>query len=391
MTEPVRGLHHLQGLDRYDTRTRKTVVCLPVTCEGRLIGKLWASAADNGISAGFYPKMDEEIFRDNISRLMGTGFWGDRLRESFQQGLLPRDGISRWIGEPEHPLYGGVAANARASAAGSSAELWRELNPGVALDPNPSYAPLVQDGEYPDGSRAHPPESAAPISTYPDEAVGELVFLAASLRGGIVGYVWASSADNAAGWLPLAEAGSDGVVAGALWRSRLMSAYSEGMAPLAALRRMRLLRNPAEDTFGRIEPDATEQRIASFQDLRILSGYNDGEHSIANEVPPLARTNAEARMYADLKECERCGKRGTTYRSSVIRSNGMLIGRYRGTCDHCQNPFQYDFRLPEHPLPTPTDGVLFGGAEPSVIFDPAIWLRLRHLRQSGTDGQQRTG
>ncbi|WP_157116550.1 hypothetical protein [Nocardia vaccinii] len=273
MTGPVpRGRYERQRT-QYDTRTRKPVIYLPVTCEGRLLGNLWASAADNGLSAGFDPKMDEEVFRDNISRLRGTGFWDDRLRESFQEGLLPREGIRRWIGEPAHPLYGGVAADARESTAGSSAELWSQLNPTVRLDPDSSYEPLVQDGEYPDGSRAHPPEPATPISTYPDEAVGELVFLAASLRGSVVGYVWAAAADNAAGWLPLAEAGPDGVVAGGLWRSRLMNAYSEGMAPLAALRRMRLLRNPAEDTFGRIEQDATEQRIASLQDLRILSGY----------------------------------------------------------------------------------------------------------------------
>ena len=94
-----------------------------------------------------------------------------------------------------------------------------------------------------------------------------------------------------------------------------------------------------------------------------------------SNVPPLSRTNAEARLFVDLKPCARCGERGATFRSSVIRSDGMLIGRYRGTCNHCQNPFEYDFRLPEQPLPPPTDGVLFGGAEPSVLLDPAIWLR----------------
>ncbi|MBY8855883.1 hypothetical protein K7711_05280 [Nocardia sp. CA2R105] len=273
MTEPVRGRPYSRGQTRYDTRTRKPVIYLPVTCEGRLVGYLWASAADDGLSAGFHPKIDEEIFRDDISRLMGTGFWADRLRESFQQDLLPRGGIRHWIGESEHSSYGGVAANARESTADSSAELWNQLNPTVPFDPDPSYEPLIQDGEYPDGSRAHPPEPAMPISTYPDEAVGELVYLTASLRGSVIGYVWAAAADDAAGWLPLAEAGPDGVVAGGLWRSRLMGAYSEGLTPLAALRRMRILRNPAEDTFGRIEPDATEQRIASLQDLRNRSGY----------------------------------------------------------------------------------------------------------------------
>ncbi len=279
MTGPVPRERYKRQRTQYDTRTRKPVIYLPVTREGRLLGNLWASAADDGLSAGFDPKMDEEIFRDNISRLSGTGFWEDRLQKSFQEGLLPREGIRRWIGEPAHPLYGGVAADARELTAGSSAELWNQLNPTVRLDPDASYEPLVQDGEYPDGSRAEPRfEPAAPhtasISTYPGEPVGEIVFLAASLRGSVVGYVWAAAEGNAAGWLPLVDAGQDGVVAGGLWRSRLMDAHSKGLTALDALRRMRILRNPAEDTFGRIEEDATEQRVASIKDLWKRSGYH---------------------------------------------------------------------------------------------------------------------
>ena len=87
----------------------------------------------------------------------------------------------------------------------------------------------------------------------------------------------------------------------------------------------------------------------------------------------LARTNAEAHLYMDLRPCA-CGERKFARQSSVVTIDGDLASRYTGACARCGTERRFEFRLPQEILQPPPDGVLFGGDEPSELLDPGEWL-----------------
>ncbi|MFI1915043.1 hypothetical protein [Nocardia sp. NPDC020380] len=89
---------------------------------------------------------------------------------------------------------------------------------------------------------------------------------------------------------------------------------------------------------------------------------------------PLARTNAEARLYLTLQPCPTCGESRCQFRSAVININGVLASRYTGQCPTCATPRHYEFLLPEEILPPPADSVRFGATDPSQLLDPGEWL-----------------
>lgn len=88
---------------------------------------------------------------------------------------------------------------------------------------------------------------------------------------------------------------------------------------------------------------------------------------------PLARTNAEARLYVSLQPCS-CGETRCTFRSSVVTVDGILAGRYTGDCPSCGTQRHYEFRLPDEILPPPANAVRFGAENPSELLDPGVWL-----------------
>ncbi|AYF77064.1 hypothetical protein D7D52_28295 [Nocardia yunnanensis] len=89
---------------------------------------------------------------------------------------------------------------------------------------------------------------------------------------------------------------------------------------------------------------------------------------------PLARTNAEARLYVSLQPCPACGETRCTFRSSVISVDDVLASRYTGECPGCGQQRVYEFRLPEEILPPPAGAVRFGAENPSELLDPGVWL-----------------
>ncbi|WP_327143733.1 hypothetical protein [Nocardia sp. NBC_01327] len=92
------------------------------------------------------------------------------------------------------------------------------------------------------------------------------------------------------------------------------------------------------------------------------------------DLPPLARTNAEARLYLTLQPCPTCGSTRCTFRSAVITVDGVLASRYTGECHECHAQRAYEFLLPEEVLPPPSGTVQFGRDNPSELLDPGVWL-----------------
>lgn len=87
----------------------------------------------------------------------------------------------------------------------------------------------------------------------------------------------------------------------------------------------------------------------------------------------LARTNAEAHLFMDLRPCS-CGERRFARTSSVVTIDGDLASRYTGACARCGTARQFEFRLPPEILQPPANGVVYGGDDPSELLDPGEWL-----------------
>ncbi|WP_280355370.1 hypothetical protein [Nocardia otitidiscaviarum] len=111
------------------------------------------------------------------------------------------------------------------------------------------------------------------------------------------------------------------------------------------------------------------------------------------DVLPLARTNAEARLFLDLQPCPECGAGSCLFRSAVVTVDGVLASRYTGDCGQCGAHRVYEFRLPDVVLPPPADSVRFGAEEPSQLLDPGVWLWYSDMcgRRVPADGAELDG
>lgn len=244
--------------------TRLPVVYLPVTLHGTLIGYLWASPTGN--AAGFERRL--AVAGDNLTCLFT---WERRLNEAAAAGLTPSAAIERWIGEPEDPDGGGIAADATPTAAASLEAIWNELNPdGPPLGPGP----IIQDGMFPDGTPADRTQGWGPLVSapappnYPTETTAAVQFLPIVKNNTMLGYLWASVTGDAADYLPLVAAGADGKLAAGLWRMRLGDAYAAGLSATDALRHARTY--PHDSFAGVVDPRAelhTAPDLAAIRDL----------------------------------------------------------------------------------------------------------------------------
>ena len=101
--------------------------------------------------------------------------------------------------------------------------------------------------------------------------------------------------------------------------------------------------------------------------------------AVTASAAPLSRTSAEAHLYLELTGCPACGQPGFDGTSDMVLVDGEVLARYRGRCRRCDTPREYLFRLPaEVPVPLGRH-VVFGGPEPSELFDPGEWLAVADL------------
>ncbi len=224
-------------MEWYDTRTRYAIAYYLVTCKGQVIGALWASAEKGGRAASYYPRLDAEIHRDNLDRLDSTALWSKRLDQSFKQGLTPLEAIRSQVGVAEHPQFGGIAADVEELRSLRVYDLWDLLNLPVPLDKDRYDAPMVQDGEYFNATRADPSHRriVPEVFGYLTGTNDRVVFLPVTRRGVVAGYVWASEDGKSASYIPRSAVGRDGTVASGLWISWLIDAYAERMSSVDAL------------------------------------------------------------------------------------------------------------------------------------------------------------
>jgi hypothetical protein len=207
-------------------------------------------------------------------------------------GFGPLQVLRHWVGRPEDPDAGGIAADAVEQGAPNAGAL-------VELA-NPPFDSRVRAHRARHGAGTPPPEppprSAAPrggpwdhgprdveihLSGYDFLTSGPVRYLPVTRRGALLGYLWASTTDHAADYLPRAAAGADGFNAGMLWMSRLDQSQVEGLAPLAALRRW--VGKPEDPVAGGIPALVLEQEALSTAVLRELASAGD-EDAVASDM-----------------------------------------------------------------------------------------------------------
>ncbi|MFC4913240.1 hypothetical protein [Actinomadura gamaensis] len=216
-------------MQQYEPYTRKPVEYLPVVLDGEPIGYLWASETDR--AASFVRRLD------TMQRAFDAPLvWAERLEAAAAQDVPAREAIRHWIGVPPEPRAGGVPAGVSPQRADSLAAVQSLANPQLA----PAEGPLIQDGEFPDGTPVDRAKGWGPLTvelppTYPTQASGPVTYRPVSGEDGLIlGYLWAS--DQAAAYLPRADAGLAGTNASGGFYEALRDAFARRVPPLEAIR-----------------------------------------------------------------------------------------------------------------------------------------------------------
>lgn len=255
-------------LPRYEGWTREPVFYFAVTLRGTLLGYLWASTMHN--SASFLrnlPSQRQSYDPFTDPSLLACDVWYKRLETAYGQGMTAQDAVRRWVGVPEDPTGGGIAADAVEGHAESLQALREWANPGRPLEPGP----LIQDGTYPDGtpadrSKGWGPLVSAPLVRYPTETSSAVHFSPVTKDGQAVGYVWASVTGEAADYLLRAPAGRAGEVAAGWWQLWLSRSFEAGYTSLQALEYCR--NQPEDHLAGIIGPDAPLWELDTLDELK---------------------------------------------------------------------------------------------------------------------------
>lgn len=250
----------------YRRWTRYPVVYLPVMLSGTLIGYLYASPGRD--SAGFQYRTAA-----NVDKLECIEFWHARLTENYRHRLTPEQAIRSWIGVAEDPRGGGVPVHAQERTAQSIQALWEALNPH---EQPLGEGPWIQDGESPDGTPVDRSNGWGPIVSakrpnYEQDTRSSVRYFPIVLDGMRTGYVWASSSESAAGYIPMRSAGEPALIASGTWVFRFSQGYAAGWTALDSLRYCR--RFGYDSMAGQVDPVSPELEAQNLVELKRLAGY----------------------------------------------------------------------------------------------------------------------
>jgi len=206
-------------------KTRPGVRYYPVILNGEIIGYLYASETDDW--ASFVRRMES-----SHDTLRAAVEWSNRLDQAGNYGFSPLQALRHWVGKPEHPLAGGIAAGAQEQRAFDETALDRLANP--------------------------PQETAGPIRYFP-----------ITRRGEVLGYLWATESGDAANYIHRVGAGAASIEASQTWMSRLDDAEAVGTPLLEALHSW--IGEPEDPVAGAIALDAVERAAPSVDFIQRLA------------------------------------------------------------------------------------------------------------------------
>lgn len=124
---------------------------------------------------------------------------------------------------------------------------------------------MTTGGGYRDEDLEFTPVSGRP--RYANAAGGPVRYMAVANAEGVIGYLWASDPDDAAGYEYLRAAGDVAANAGVPWYQRLRAAKAAGLPPSRALDQ--LAAEPGDPVTGRVVrgSDGTAPSLAFLKEL----------------------------------------------------------------------------------------------------------------------------
>ncbi|MFC0531053.1 hypothetical protein [Phytohabitans kaempferiae] len=255
----------------YRALTDGAIQYVPVLRDGETVGYLWAAVADD--AASFLRVLEEPLDRSLDAAIA----WSRRLREAEAEGLTPQQALRRWIGAPPDPEAGAIPADAVPREAPSKRALGEIANPGSP--PDITELPPAPYGYLPDGTPLDRSQGWEPkIATssprlrprYRTVTEAPVRYLTVVKDGRTMGYLWASTTDDAASYERRGFDVEDNDVWGA-WVARLEEAAREGVAPLEALRRW-----AGQPAGGAGEAGTEEREAASLDALKEIARTPEG-------------------------------------------------------------------------------------------------------------------
>ncbi|MFI1952167.1 hypothetical protein ACH437_10000 [Streptomyces xinghaiensis] len=250
----------------YSADSDTPVRYLPVTKNGEVIGYVWASESNDSVS--FLRRMTAQH-----DTFMASVAWSERLDQAEEEGLTPLQALRHWIGAPEDPEAGGIAAAAEELRSPNLRTLETSTNPG-------HEDPVDEDeGAFDEAmmDRSQGWEDLSPFTLerpgYAFLSEGPIRYLPVTHGEVVLGYLWASKTEDAAYFVKRPAAGVPGTYAEGQWITRLREAKEAGLSPLEALRHWK--GEPEDPTAGRIDADAAEQQAKDLRTLEALADQAD--------------------------------------------------------------------------------------------------------------------
>jgi hypothetical protein len=243
---------------------------VPVLREGEVVGYLWASVADD--AASFLRVLAEPLTRS----LDAAVAWSERLRQAEADGLTPLQALTHWVGAPPDPEAGAIPADAVPREVPDKRALREIANPGSPPDITelpPAPFGFLPDGTPLDRSQGWEPKIATSSPRlrprYLTVADGPVRYLTVVKDGRPLGYLWASTSDNAASYERRGFDVEDNEVWGT-WLARLAETAAEGVPALEAVRRF--AGRPADEA-GAVA--AEEREAPSLEALKEIARTPD--------------------------------------------------------------------------------------------------------------------
>ena len=252
-------------MDTYPRRGEGRIVFYSIKLNGIVIGYIWATLNDRAMA--YWKNVGALEVRDaaNASKV-----WNARIKECYERGLEVLNALEYLKNYPCDPLVGGVDPAAVRNERSSINEFHKEITGRPLGGVREVPSGVLEDGTPIDRSRGWGPLSPMDPSTktYKSDSNSPITYLPVEMEGEVIGYLWASNGEGAAGFVWKETSDGSGFAASGEWHEWLSRCRQQGLEPIEAVRTAREL--PNDSRRGRVAVDSEEKILESLVELRRL-------------------------------------------------------------------------------------------------------------------------
>lgn len=250
-------------METYPRRGAGRIAFYSVKRDEMTIGYVWATLNDQAMA---YWKIVGRLEWGDAAKVSSA--WNARIRECYASGFEVMDALEYLKDFPYDPLIGWIDPTEGRNER-SGVEQFHEEITGRPLKP----AREMSKQSFEDGAPMDRSEGWGPLSpmdpskkTYKASSDSSITYLPVEKEGKVIGYLWASNRDWAAGFVWEVTPERIGFSASAAWHDWLSYCWQQGLEPVEALRAARdLSPDPAR---GEVVSGSEEKVIESLKELR---------------------------------------------------------------------------------------------------------------------------